>query len=200
MPDDPAASSAAFPPGRGGPLIVIGLHFGAVEIPALWASQRGVPITAPMETVTDPHLQAYFERTRGSTGLSVIPLAAAAPRLRAALASAETIALVADRTRSGTGARVELFGAPTRLPAGPAVLAAETGAPAWVVAARRTSDGEYRARLERVEMPSSGSQRERLTGFLEAEARAFERAIADAPEQWWTLFFPIWDDIPAVAA
>jgi hypothetical protein len=28
------------------------------------------------------------------------------------------------------------------------------------------------------------------------QVAAFERVIADAPEQWWTLFFPIWDDIP----
>jgi hypothetical protein len=28
---------------------------------------------------------------------------------------------------------------------------------------------------------------------MSAEARAFERAVADAPEQWWTVFFPIWD-------
>ena len=33
--------------------------------------------------------------------------------------------------------------------------------------------------------------------FLAAQADAFERAIADAPEQWWTAFFPIWDDIRA---
>jgi hypothetical protein len=34
-----------------------------------------------------------------------------------------------------------------------------------------------------------------LSAFLDAEARAFERAIADAPEQWWTVFFQIWPDI-----
>jgi hypothetical protein len=26
-------------------------------------------------------------------------------------------------------------------------------------------------------------------------ARAFERVIADAPEQWWAVFFPIWPDL-----
>jgi hypothetical protein len=29
------------------------------------------------------------------------------------------------------------------------------------------------------------------------QIKIFERVIADAPEQWWTLFFQIWDDIPA---
>jgi len=95
---------------------------------------------------------------------------------------------------SGIGARVELFGAPARLPAGPAVLALETGAPTWVVATRRAGRA-YRTRIERIEVPATGSARERLSGFVTAQAQAFERVIADAPEQWWTMFFPIWDDL-----
>jgi HlyD family secretion protein len=38
------------------------------------------------------------------------------------------------------------------------------------------------------------SRRERLAAFLVAQAGAYERAIAQAPEQWWSLFFPIWRD------
>ena len=98
----------------------------------------------------------------------------------------------ADRAVSGGGARVELFGAPARLPLGPAVLALESGAPAWAVAVRRTGLGTYATRVEPLAVPAGGSRRERLAAFLDAQARTFERLIADAPEQWWTLFFPIW--------
>ena len=191
--DDPAAADEAFPGGRTGPTIVISLHFGAVEIPALWLTTGDVPVTAPMETIDDPQLQEYMERTRGHTGIKVIPLDGAATALRTALARNETIALVADRAIGGTGARVHLFGAPARLPLGPAVLALESGAPAWLCATRRTGRGQYRTRLERIELPAAGSVKERLRGFLDAEARAFERAVADAPEQWWTVFFPVWE-------
>jgi len=196
QPDDMALAEEAFPGGRRGPTIVVGMHFGAVEIPALWATTRGVPVTAPMETVADPTIQAYFERSRGQTGLRVIPLEGAAARVRSALEQGETVALVADRPISGNGVRVNLFGAPARLPAGPAVLALETGAPTWLVATRRAG-AHYPTRLERLEVPPAGTVRERLGGFMAAQARAFERAIADAPEQWWTMFFPIWDDLPA---
>lgn len=199
VPDDDARANEAFPPGRPGPTIVIGLHFGAVEIPALWATARGVPITAPMETVSDPDIQSYFERSRASTGLTVIPLEGAAAKARAALRRNETIALVADRALSGSGAGVIFFGAPARLPAGPAVLALETGAPSWVVATRRAG-ALYRTRLERVDVPANGSPKHRILGFAQAQVEAFERVIADAPEQWWTLFFQIWDDIPASTA
>jgi KDO2-lipid IV(A) lauroyltransferase len=192
--DDPDLAAQAFPAGRLGPTIIVGMHFGAIEVPALFASRRlGARVTAPMETIADPQLQAYFERTRGRTGINVVPLEGAAAELRGALGRGETVALVADRPVGGSGTAVELFGAPARLPAGPAVLALESDAPVWVIATRRSGWGEYRSRFERLEMLDGDSRRERLAAFMSAEARAFERAVADAPEQWWTVFFPIWD-------
>ena len=195
--DDQAAVDAALGPEA--PLIIVALHFGAIEIPGVWAtSVLGRRITAPMETVGDPDMQEYFETTRSESGLNVIPVARAATELRAALARGEAIALVADRPVGGAGTPVTLFGAPARLPIGPAVLAHESGAPAWLIATRRVGRNEYRATWS-ASMPGDGhgsdSRRERAAAFLDAEARAFERAIAAAPEQWWTLFFPIWDDI-----
>jgi KDO2-lipid IV(A) lauroyltransferase len=183
--------------GKDGALIIVGMHFGAIEIPGLWATRKlGRRITAPMETISDPDLQSYFERSRGATGLNLIPARSAAIELRGALDRGETVALVADRPVGGSGTPVPLFGAPARLPIGPAALALETGASTWLVATRRVGRGEYRAAIHEIEMPSDGSRRERLTGFLANEARAFEAAVADAPEQWWTTFFPIWDDVP----
>jgi phosphatidylinositol dimannoside acyltransferase len=193
-PDDPAAAERAF--GSAGASIIVGLHFGAIEIPSLWATKKlGRRITAPMETIGNPDLQKYFERSRRATGLNVIPARNSADELRASLARGETVGLVADRPVGGAGTFVELFGAPARLPLGPAALALETGAPAWLVATRRAGRGEYLARIEEIATPAEGSRRDRLSGFMANEARAFERAVADAPEQWWTAFFPIWDDI-----
>lgn len=195
--DDWAVAAQAFPTDKSGPLIIVGLHFGAIEIPGLWATKTlGARITAPMETIGDAGLQAYFERARAGTGMNVIPTAGAAAELRAALERKEMVALVADRPVGGVGSAVELFGAPARLPAGPAVLADETGTPAWLIVTRRVGWADYRSRMEQiVPRTSSDNRRDRLATFLDAEARAFERAIADAPEQWWTIFFPIWPDI-----
>jgi phosphatidylinositol dimannoside acyltransferase len=200
--DDPVLVERAFAEaaqGRG--LILVGLHFGAIEIPALWvARRRGLPMTSPMETLADADLQAFLLAQRGRTGLRIIPTAGAHRELLASLVAGEVVGLVADRVVAGAGARVELFGAPARLPLGPAVLALETGAPVWAAAVRRTAPGDYAARMERIELPASGTRRERLAGFVDAQARAFERLIADAPEQWWTVFFPIWRDAPGSEA
>lgn len=174
-------------------LLLVGLHFGAIEVPALWATQHGLRLTSPMETISDPDLQDFILRRRAASGLRLIPVAGAHRELSKALADGESVALVADRLVAGSGARVELFGAPARLPIGPAVLALESGVPAWAVGVRRTGYGDYRARLEPIELPAKGTRRERLAGFMANQARAYERLIADAPEQWWTLFFPIWE-------
>jgi hypothetical protein len=44
-------------------------------------------------------------------------------------------------------------------------------------------------------MPASGTRRARVEAFLDAQARAFERLVADAPAQWWGVFHPIWPDL-----
>ena len=197
QPDDPALAERVMGAAGSGqrPLIFVGLHFGAIELPALWSIRvRGLHLTAPMETVANPDLQAYFERTRGEAGLTLVPTDGAGRILAQRLANSEAVAIVADRVVSGVGARVKLFGRETRLPLGPAALALETGAPAWAVATRRTGWGEYRSELDPIELPASGTRRERLGGFMANQARAFERLIAAAPEQWWAVFFPIWPD------
>jgi len=194
--DDPALVEEAFGP-AGGPrraAIIVALHFGAMEIPGLWASRRGLRLTAPMETIANAGLQSFLRRSRAASGLRLIPPRGAGRQLTAALDRDEVVVLVADRVVTGRGTRVELFGAPTRLPLGPAALAVESGAPAYVVAVRRSGWGTYRAHFERIAPPADGSRGERLAAFMQAEAGVFERAVAGAPEQWWTLFFEIWRD------
>ena len=94
---------------------------------------------------------------------------------------------------------VRLFGAPASLPLGPALVAIETGAPTYGVSVRRRPGGRYVGRLDPLAIPQGGSRRERVTRFLDAEARWFERQVARAPDQWWAIFFPIWPDLEAEA-
>ena len=177
-------------------VIIVGLHFGAIELPAMFFAQRsGLAVTIPMETIEDAGLQAWFERTRGATGVRIVGLREARRELMAALRRGEPVGLVGDRDLTGGGIRVPFFGAEASLPAGPGLLAMESGVRVYVAAVRRAAHGRYRGRLEGVSVPPGGTRRDRLTAFLTAEAQAFERAIALAPEQWWALFFPIWPDL-----
>lgn len=185
----------------GGPVIFIGLHFGAIELQAYVAAVHARrPLVSPMETIDDPALQRYFVRTRGSIGIRIVGLREARRELAAALRRGDPVGLVADRDLTGGGMPATLFGAATSLPLGPALLAVETGAPTWFTSVRRAAHGRYVGRIERLAVPAEGSRRERVSAFLEAEARAFEREIALAPDQWWAVFFPIWPDIEMEAA
>jgi KDO2-lipid IV(A) lauroyltransferase len=107
---------------------------------------------------------------------------------------------VADRDISGGGIEVALFGAPAPLPIGPALLATESGARLFVAGVWRVGRRTYRGRLIEVEVVREGSRRERIAGTLASEAAAFETLIANAPDQWSAIFFPIWPDLEAAAA
>jgi hypothetical protein len=50
-----------------------------------------------------------------------------------------------------------------------------------------------------VPVAAEGTRRERIAVTLAAMAVAFESLIADAPEQWSAVFFPIWPDLAADA-
>lgn len=191
--ETPETVEDAFTPGR--PAIFVGLHFGAIELPALFLVSRVGEAVGPMETIDDPDLQEWFVRSRGSVGLRIVGLREARRELTAALRAGTYVGLVGDRDLTGGGTLTELFGAPARVPLGPALLAIETGAPAYVAAVRRSTPGRYIGRLETIDVASEGSRRERATATTASIARAFERVIADAPEQWWAVFFPIWPDL-----
>jgi KDO2-lipid IV(A) lauroyltransferase len=179
----------------GDAVIFIGLHFGSLELPGLLLASRVGGAVAPMETIDDPDLQAWFVRTRGAMGIRIVGLREARRELLAALRDGTSVGLVGDRDLTGGGTLTELFGAPAALPLGPAMLAVESGADPYVVGVRRAGVGRYLGRLETVHVPAEGSRRDRVTATTTAIARAFERIIEDAPEQWWAVFFPIWPDL-----
>lgn len=183
----------------GGKLFV-GMHLGWFELPALIAvSLTGRPAIVPSETLADPELQAYMVGTRERLGLRLISLGEARRTLAQAIRDGETVGLLGDRDLTGGGIDTELFGAPAPLAAGPALLALETAVTPNVFGVWSDSHGIYHASMHPVPLPADGTRRERVNAFLAAEARAFERHIAAAPEQWLAVFHPIWPDLETSA-
>jgi lauroyl/myristoyl acyltransferase len=153
----------------------------------------------PMETVDDPGVQAYFERTRGRAGVRLVGLREARRALIEALRNGIPVGLVGDRDLTGGGIPIPLFGAPAVLPMGPAMLAVESGVPTYALTVRRAGRGHYRGRVIPIDVPTEGTRRERVTLTMTRLAAAFEDLIADAPDQWWAVFFPIWPDLEEAA-
>lgn len=195
--DTPELIAEAVVPGKA--VLFVGLHFGSVELPVLFLAFRVGTTVTPIETVDDPGLQAWFERTRGVSGVQLVGLREARRTLQDALRNGTPVGIVGDRDLTGGGIPIPLFGAPAILPMGPAMLAVESGVPVYGMGVRRSGGGHYRGRLVPIDMPSQGTRRERVTATMTLLASAFERIIEDAPEQWWAIFFPIWPDLEAAA-
>jgi lauroyl/myristoyl acyltransferase len=197
--ETPETVDRAFGPDA--PAVLVAMHFGAIEFPALLAVARsGGPIRAPMETLGDPPMQAWLRRTRGSVGVEIIGLRDARRALLDALAAGRPIGLVADRNVAGGAIPVPFFGTPAPLPMGPALLAIESGRPIYLAAVRRMGGGRYAGRLYPVEVASGGTLRRRVEATTRNLAAAMEAAIAVAPAQWWSLLEPVWPDLDPRAA
>jgi KDO2-lipid IV(A) lauroyltransferase len=183
----------------GRPVIIVGMHFGAIELPTVVISSLvGHNVTAPMETVADPGLQRWFIESRSRVGVNIVPIRDSRRALMRALRRHESVGMVADRDMLGNGLLVPFFGHPTPIPAGPALLAIEMGVPVYAGSARRAKGGRYRGRLMLVPAPAEGSRRERIAALTASIATAFESILADGPEQWWGAFHPIWPDLALV--
>lgn len=194
--DPEATADAMAPPGPGQPgPIHMAIHFGAVDLAALYGARVGpVPMTGPMETLESPLARAYFEHVRDELGVTIVPLGDAATELVAALKRGEALGLVADRNIIGKGTLVEFFGAAARIPTGPAVISVQTGAPLYLEVIERTTPGAWLGHTVRLRPAPEAARREAARSIVAQQVREFERLIARAPEQWTTLFFPIWED------
>ena len=105
-------------------------HVGSWEWGGALLAQIGYPMTAVAEDLEPPELFEWFVAKREAMGLHIEPLG---PERRAqaalgVLGDGGLVGLLCDRDIEGNGIEVELLGARTTMPAGPATLALRTGA------------------------------------------------------------------------
>lgn len=180
---------AAVEAGRG--LVFALPHMGNWDVGAVWLVRRGVPFTTVAERLKPESLFDRFVAYRESLGMEVLaltggarpPVDALSDRLRAG----GCVALVADRDLGRSGVDVQFFGATARMPAGPAFLAATTGAALIPVGLWFTPDGGWGQRIgPPIAMPE-GRLRDRVTVGTQAVADAFAALIAAHPSDWHML-------------
>ena len=179
---------------RGGAVVAVP-HLGNFEPIGHFVEAHGISGVAPVEETEPKELYDFMRARRASgRGVQVVPLSRAFRPMLAALRRNEIVALVADRDLAGDGVPVTMFGHATTLPAGPATLALRTGKPLLMARVLRTAPERFRVRAELVEAPRSGQTEADVAALTTALAASFERAIAEAPEQWWAAFQPFWTD------
>jgi lauroyl/myristoyl acyltransferase len=175
---------------RGSGVIFALPHTGNWDASGIWLVSHSGPFTTVAERLKPASLFDRFVAYRESIGMEVIaltggerpPTEVLAERLRANRA----ICLLADRDLSRNGVPVTFFGEPTRMPAGPAMLAAMTGAALLPTRSRYVGAGWGLTIDAPIELPE-GRLRDRVTAGTQALADRFAAGIAAEPADWHML-------------
>ena len=179
---------AAMAAGRG--VIVALPHSGNWDVAGIWLVRRGVPFTTVVERLQPESLFDRFVRYRESLGMEIIPLSggtrAPSTVLTERLQAGGCVALLADRDLGASGVPVDFFGEPTRMPPGPALLAATTGAALLPVSLHFTADGW--GQWIGAPITASGERlRERVADATQTLADTFATRISAHPADWHML-------------
>lgn len=165
-------------------------HSGNWDVAALWLLEQGLPFATVVERLKPESLFQRFVEYREELGMEVLPLTGG-PRpafdiLADRLHEGGVICLVADRDLSRHGIKVNFFGEVTRMPGGPARLAATTGA-ALIPVYLWFTDGGWGTWLGEPVDLGEGSLAERVQRGTQAVADAFASQIAAHPADWHML-------------
>ncbi|MFF4581255.1 phosphatidylinositol mannoside acyltransferase [Streptomyces sp. NPDC001373] len=175
--------------GRG--VIVALPHLANWDLAGAWVTGHvGVPFTTVAERLKPESLYDRFVAYRQSLGMEVLPHSggAAFGTLARRLRAGGMICLVADRDLSASGVEVDFFGATARMPAGPALLAQQTGAVLLPATLHYGDAPKMYGRIHpEVEVPGTGTRTERTAAMTQALADAFASGIAEHPEDWHML-------------
>ncbi|PTR24183.1 KDO2-lipid IV(A) lauroyltransferase [Rhodococcus sp. OK519] len=179
---------------RGSGAVLALHHSGNWDMAGVWLAQRVGPPVVVAERLRPESLYQRFVRFRESLGFEIIPLTGAAQppfeQLAACLRQGRIVGLLAECDVAGTGVPVTFFGEPTRMPAGPARLAIDTGAPLLPVNCWFTPDGWG------FHVGTPIDTRGGLRHTTQAMTSQFATGIAAHPADWhmlqrvWTADFP----------
>jgi KDO2-lipid IV(A) lauroyltransferase len=174
--------------GRG---VVLALpHSGNWDVAGVWLVHRHGPFTTVAERLKPESLFERFVEYREGLGMEVIaltgsqrpPVDVLAERLRAN----RVVCLLADRDLSRNGVPVSFFGEATRMPAGPSLLGATTGAVVLPVHPFFDGDEWGLTILPPIDLPDAPVE-QRVAFGTQALADAFAGEIAKHPTDWHML-------------
>ncbi|MGV0742446.1 phosphatidylinositol mannoside acyltransferase [Mycolicibacterium sp. XJ870] len=175
---------AALEQGRGAVLALP--HSGNWDMAGVWLVQHYGTFTTVAERLKPESLYRRFLDYRESLGFEVLPLNGgdrpAFEVLAERLTDNRPICLMAERDLTRNGVPVDFFGEPTRMPAGPAKLAIQTGAALLPVHCWYEGDG-WGMRVYPEIDTSSGD----VTAVTQALADRFAQNIAAYPADWHML-------------
>ena len=168
--------------------VVIALpHSGNWDHAGAYFCSIGIPLVTVAERLKPEALFQKFLEYRNSMGFEVLSLDSRSfVTLMKRAREKRLIALVSDRDLSRSGVDVDFFGYPSRMPAGPALLAVKTGIPLVVAHVSYTPTGIH-INFSEVPVPQEGTESEKVSKVVQACADLFADGIAEHPEDWHML-------------
>jgi len=168
-------------------------HAGNWDHAGAYFCAKGIHLVTVAEHLKPEKLFLKFLSYRQAMGMEVLPLdgrvlGTLAQRLR----QGALVALIADRDLSRSGIDVSFFGGPSRMPAGPALLALKTKAPLITAFVSYTEAGIH-IDFNEVLIPTSGSDETKVLQIVQSMAQQFENGISAHPQDWHMLQ-RIWTD------
>ncbi|MEV5844388.1 phosphatidylinositol mannoside acyltransferase [Streptomyces sp. NPDC048179] len=172
--------------------VIIALpHLANWDLAGAWVTTGlKTPFTTVAERLKPETLYDRFVAYREGLGMEVLPHSGgtAFGTLARRLRDGGLICLVADRDLSESGVEVDFFGDTARMPAGPALLAQQTGAILLPVTLWYDDTPVMKGRVHApVDVPESGDRASKTSVMTQALADAFATGIADHPEDWHML-------------
>ncbi|MFF7355287.1 phosphatidylinositol mannoside acyltransferase [Streptomyces filipinensis] len=166
-------------------------HMANYDLAGAWVTTKlETPFTTVAERLKPETLYDRFVAYREGLGMEVLPHSggSAFGTLARRLRDGGLVCLVADRDLSASGVEVDFFGETTRMPAGPALLAQQTGALLLPVTLWYDDSPIMQGQVHSpIEVPGSGNRAEKTSVMTQALADAFAGGIADHPEDWHML-------------
>jgi KDO2-lipid IV(A) lauroyltransferase len=169
-------------------------HAGNWDHAGAYFCATGIPLTTVAEHLKPEKLFRKFLEYRTAIGMEVLDLdsrsiAVLSQRLRAG----KLVALVADRDLSKNGIPVNFFGTGGQMPAGPALLAIQTGADLITAFVKYEEVGIRSIFGEAIAIPETGSVSEKAAAMTQVIADRFaEQLVVNTVD--WHMLQRIWRD------
>jgi lauroyl/myristoyl acyltransferase len=177
---------------RGKGMILALPHMGNWDVAGVYLMRRyGTSFATVAERLKPESLYDRFVAYRESLGMQVLPLTGGdrpvTEVLSERLRGGGIVCLVGDRDITRSGVPVDFFGEAAKLPPGPALLAATTGATLLPVGLWFTPDGGWSQQIGPPIEPAPGRLNVRVREATQLLADAFAGFIGEHPADWHML-------------
>lgn len=163
-------------------------HAGNWDHAAAYFCSTGIPLTAVVEKLKPEAIFKKFLAYRQSIGIEAIShKEKTIPILSQRLKEGKLIALVSDRDMSRNGIEVNFLGGIAKMPAGPAILALQTGSPLITAFITYQQSGIVITFDETITLPTSGSESDQIQIVTQSMADNFAKRIKENLVDWHML-------------